>query len=64
MLVEFLSKVKNLREDEEGLGMLEMILIIAVIVIIAILFREKLKEIIESLLGKAQTKTEDFMDDK
>ncbi|GJM75444.1 hypothetical protein HMSSN036_76600 [Paenibacillus macerans] len=50
--------------DEDGLGMLEMILIIAVIVIIAVIFRSQLKEIVSSLLGKAKTKTEDFMDGK
>lgn len=58
------NKTKKLMRDEDGLGMLEMILIIAVIVILAIIFRDKLKEIIDSLLGKAQSKTEKFMDDK
>lgn len=57
-------KIKGLWRDERGLGMLEMILIIAVIVIIAIVFRNQLKAIVESLLGKAKTKTENFMDDK
>ncbi|WP_223069068.1 Flp1 family type IVb pilin [Paenibacillus caui] len=64
MLMQLKSKVGNFRKNEDGLGMLEMILIIAVIVIIAIIFRDKLKDIIESLLGKAKSKTEKFMDDK
>ncbi|MNJ04874.1 hypothetical protein D3C73_1658380 [compost metagenome] len=52
----------GLWRDERGLGMLEMILIIAVIVIIAIIFRDKLSEIVESLLDKADSKTDKFMD--
>ncbi|GGA37343.1 Flp1 family type IVb pilin [Paenibacillus physcomitrellae] len=64
MLSVLKERLDLLSKDEEGLGMLEMILIIAVIVILAIIFRDKLKEILESLLGKAKGKTEDFMDDK
>lgn len=64
MLGSIQGKMKGLWRDERGLGMLEMILIIAVIVIIAIVFRTQLKAIVESLLGKAKTKTENFMDDK
>ncbi|ANS73541.1 hypothetical protein AWM70_02250 [Paenibacillus yonginensis] len=64
MLSAVKEKLDLFRRDDEGLGMLEMILIIAVIVILAIIFRDKLKEILESLLGKAKGKTENFMDDK
>lgn len=56
------AKLKGFWRNDEGLGMLEMILIIAVIVIIAIIFRTQLKEIVTSLLGKAKSKTENFMD--
>ncbi|WP_410770022.1 Flp1 family type IVb pilin [Fontibacillus sp. BL9] len=56
------GKVKRFWRNENGLGMLEMILIIAVIVIIAVIFRTQLKEIVTSLLGKAKSKTENFMD--
>lgn len=62
MLTVFRKELKGLWDNEEGLGMLEMILIIAVIVIIAVIFRNKLKEIVSSLLGKAKSKTENFMD--
>ncbi|WP_435922041.1 Flp1 family type IVb pilin [Paenibacillus sp. DYY-L-2] len=62
MLTQTYGKIKGLWGDEEGLGMLEMILIIAVIVIIAVIFRTQLKEIVTSLLGKAKSKTENFMD--
>lgn len=62
MLTQAYGKIKSFWSNEEGLGMLEMILIIAVIVIIAVIFRTQLKEIVTSLLGKAKSKTENFMD--
>lgn len=62
MLTMVNAKLKEFWRNDEGLGMLEMILIIAVIVIIAIIFRTQLKEIVTSLLGKAKSKTENFMD--
>lgn len=62
MLTQIYGKMKSFWRNEDGLGMLEMILIIAVIVIIAVIFRTQLKEIVTSLLGKAKSKTETFMD--
>ncbi|WP_232282329.1 Flp1 family type IVb pilin, partial [Paenibacillus sp. oral taxon 786] len=63
MLTAIRKEMRSFWRNEEGLGMLEMILIIAVIVIIAAIFRKQLKAIIESLLDKAKTKTENFMDE-
>ncbi|EOS55520.1 MULTISPECIES: Flp1 family type IVb pilin [Paenibacillus] len=63
MLTTIRKEMRSFWRNEEGLGMLEMILIIAVIVIIAAIFRKQLKAIIESLLDKAKTKTENFMDE-
>ncbi|MGO4537230.1 Flp1 family type IVb pilin [Paenibacillus sp. 2TAB19] len=39
--------------SEEGLGTLEIILIIAVVIIIALLFKDWIIELIERLMGKA-----------
>ncbi|WP_019638489.1 Flp1 family type IVb pilin [Paenibacillus fonticola] len=64
MLKAMRMKAGELWRNEAGLGMLEMILIIAVIVIIAILFREELYKIVENLLSKAGKKTDTFMDGK
>jgi Tfp pilus assembly protein FimT len=64
MLTMVFRKLRELGSNEQGLGMLEMILIIAVIVILAGIFRTQLKDIISSLLGKAKTKSESFMNDK
>ncbi|GIP57253.1 Flp1 family type IVb pilin [Paenibacillus sp. FSL W8-0186] len=62
MLEVLRGRMGELWRDEDGLGMLEMILIIAVIVIIAVIFRKELKAIVENLLSKADKKTDSFMD--
>lgn len=64
MLTLIQKKVKGLWSNEQGLGMLEMILIIAVIVILAGIFRKELSEMIKSLLGTAKSKSETFMNEK
>lgn len=64
MLLQLAGKMKSFWRNEDGLGMLEMILIIAVIVIIAIIFRSQLKDMITSLMGKAKSQTESFMEGK
>lgn len=64
MLLQLAGKMKSFWRNEDGLGMLEMILIIAVIVIIAIIFRSQLKDMITSLMGKAKSQTENFMEGK
>ncbi|MFB5266966.1 Flp1 family type IVb pilin [Paenibacillus enshidis] len=49
-------------KEEEGLGTLEMILIIAILIAVAIIFREQISKIITGLLDKADQKSNDFMD--
>lgn len=39
--------------NEQGLGTLEIILIIAVVIIIALLFKDWIIELIDNLMGKA-----------
>lgn len=48
-------------EEEEGLGTLEMILIIAILIAVAIIFREQISKIVTNLLKKADQKSNDFM---
>ncbi len=64
MLTIVWGKVKGFWQEEEGLGMLEMILIIAAIVVIAVIFRKQLGLIVESLLKKVGAKSENFIDEK
>ncbi|MFM9276816.1 Flp1 family type IVb pilin [Paenibacillus jiagnxiensis] len=49
-------------KEEDGLGTLEMILIIAILIAVAIIFREQISRIITGLLKKADQKSNDFMD--
>ncbi|MGF7049860.1 hypothetical protein J2T13_004383 [Paenibacillus sp. DS2015] len=62
MLTRIQGQVKGLWEEEDGLGMLEMILIIAAIIVIAILFREQLLKIVKNLLEKIGKKSDDFIE--
>lgn len=64
MLTFIQKKVKGLWSNEQGLGMLEIILIIAVIVILAGIFRKELSDIIQTLLGKAKENSLNFMKEK
>lgn len=47
---KIMLSVKNFWNDEEGLGTLEIILIAAVLVTVALLFREKLTEWVTDIL--------------
>ncbi|MDQ0060960.1 Flp1 family type IVb pilin [Paenibacillus harenae] len=47
------NAVRKFWKSEEGLGTLEIILIIAVVIIIALLFKDWIIELIERLMGKA-----------
>ncbi|MCA0757411.1 multidrug transporter [Paenibacillus sp. N4] len=49
----FVQAVRAFWEEEEGLGTLEIILIIAVVIIIALLFKDWIVGLIERLMGKA-----------
>ncbi|MBN2980066.1 Flp1 family type IVb pilin [Cohnella algarum] len=45
--------------NKEGLGTLEIVLIAAVIIVIVVLFRERITEFLNSLFDKVETKSED-----
>ncbi|MDR0269843.1 Flp1 family type IVb pilin [Paenibacillus sp.] len=59
MLTLVWGKVKDFWKQEDGLGMLEIILIIAVIIIIAVLFRNELLRIVKNLLNKVESKSDE-----
>ncbi|GIO31863.1 MULTISPECIES: Flp1 family type IVb pilin [Paenibacillus] len=63
MLTFAWSKAKDFWKREDGLGMLEMILIIAVIIIIALLFRKELLRIVQRLLTKVDKKSDEVFSD-
>ncbi|MBQ7976132.1 MAG: hypothetical protein IJ300_10655 [Clostridia bacterium] len=46
-----LSLVKSFLKEEEGMGTVEIVLIIAVLVAIALLFKDKITEFVNKALG-------------
>lgn len=54
------NKVNGFWKEEDGLGTLELILIIGVIIIIALIFKDKISELVKDLLGKVDTKSDEF----
>ncbi|WP_226001083.1 Flp1 family type IVb pilin [Paenibacillus sp. BJ-4] len=62
MLTLVTGGIRKLYNEEEGLGTLEMILIIAILIAVAIIFKDQIKKIVEGLLKKADKKSNDFMD--
>lgn len=54
------NKAAALWKEEEGLGTLELILIIGVIIIIALIFKKQITALITSLLSKVDTKSNEF----
>ncbi|MDQ0492914.1 MULTISPECIES: Flp1 family type IVb pilin [Paenibacillus] len=62
MLTLVTGGIRKLYKEEEGLGTLEMILIIAILIAVAIIFKDQIKKIVEGLLKKADKKSNDFMD--
>lgn len=51
---------KKLIHDEEGMGTLEVLLIVAVLVAIALLFRDKITDWVSTILDKSDTQINNF----
>ncbi|MDP9676299.1 Flp pilus assembly pilin Flp [Paenibacillus jamilae] len=62
MMTIVAGSIRKLYKNEDGLGTLEMILIIAILIAVAIIFKDQIKKIVEGLLKKADKKSNDFMD--
>lgn len=56
------NQVKAFWRDEKGIGTLEMILIIVVILIIALLFKTQITNLVKSLLNNINNKSKEFLD--
>lgn len=54
------KRFRQMWKDERGLGTLEILLIIAVLVGIALLFREEIFEWVDKLLKRAGDRIDDF----
>ncbi|MFX3650939.1 MAG: Flp1 family type IVb pilin [Paenibacillus sp.] len=49
-------------KEEDGLGTLELILIIGVIIIIALIFKNQIKTLVERLLKNVSDKSNEFFE--
>ncbi|WP_340027173.1 Flp1 family type IVb pilin [Paenibacillus sp. FSL H7-0940] len=56
------NKVNVFWKEEEGLGTLELILIIGVIIIIALIFKNQIKTLVERLLTNVSNKSNEFFE--
>ena len=56
------NKVNAFWEEEDGLGTLELILIIGVIIIIALIFKDQIKTLVTRLLGQVSSKSDEFFE--
>lgn len=63
MLQAIGKKVKGFWKEDDGLGTLEIILIIGVTLIIAVLFKREISDLVEKLLKKVTTKSNEFFPD-
>ncbi|KLU53327.1 MULTISPECIES: Flp1 family type IVb pilin [Paenibacillus] len=56
------NKVNAFWKEEDGLGTLELILIIGVIIIIALIFKDQIKKLVERLLTNVSNKSNEFFE--
>ncbi|WP_433583207.1 Flp1 family type IVb pilin [Paenibacillus amylolyticus] len=56
------NKVNAFWEEEDGLGTLELILIIGVIIIIALIFKDQIIKLVERLLTNVSNKSNEFFE--
>ncbi|MDF2836920.1 MAG: hypothetical protein K0Q63_2560 [Paenibacillus sp.] len=61
-MLKLASKWRTFWRNEQGLGTLEIILIIAVVIIIALLFKDWIIALIENLMGKADDEASRIFD--
>ncbi|WP_238652505.1 Flp1 family type IVb pilin [Paenibacillus piscarius] len=62
MLTQITEGVRGLWKDEEGLGTLEMILIIAVLIAVVLVFREEIVKVVKSLISTAGDKSQEVFE--
>lgn len=56
------NKVNVFWKEEDGLGTLELILIIGVIIIIALIFKNQIKTLVERLLTNVSNRSNEFFE--
>ncbi|MFC4304855.1 Flp1 family type IVb pilin [Cohnella boryungensis] len=56
------NSIMALRDDEEGIGTLELVLIVAVLIALVLVFREEIIGFLKSLMDKVETKSDEVFD--
>lgn len=59
---KFQEMVKNFWNDDEGIGMVEILLIVAVIIGLALIFRTQIEDMVKSMFQKNNTKMESLFE--
>ncbi|XID93067.1 Flp1 family type IVb pilin [Paenibacillaceae bacterium WGS1546] len=59
LYVRGVNALRALRDDEEGIGTLELVLIVAVLIALVLVFRKEIIEFLESLMTRVESKSED-----
>ena len=49
--------IKRFMQEEDGMGVVEVILIIAVLIAVVIIFKDKIKAFVESIFSKTENKS-------
>ncbi|MNO35527.1 hypothetical protein D3C76_255810 [compost metagenome] len=62
MMTTMLGSAKSFWKDEEGLGTLEMILIIAVLIAVVLVFREEIVKVVKALISTAGEKSQEVFE--
>ncbi|WP_340021774.1 Flp1 family type IVb pilin [Paenibacillus sp. FSL K6-1096] len=62
MVTQIAEGARGLWKDEEGLGTLEMILIIAVLIAVVLVFREEIVKVVKSLISTAGDKSQEVFE--
>jgi Flp pilus assembly pilin Flp len=55
-----LKSIKNLLREEDGMGTVEIILIIVVLVGLVLIFKEQITQVVNSIFSKITTQTNKF----
>jgi len=62
MMITIAEAAKRLWEDEEGLGTLEMIMIIAVLIAVVLVFRTEIVKVVKDLISTAGSKSQEVFE--
>lgn len=52
---KFMREFKNFLSEEDGMGVVEVILIIVILISLALLFKEQITDLVENILNKITT---------